>query len=317
MNKVSMRKILIVEGCDYSKKALANYAQVGQVIIGFNENDDYKDVEVVVVRLGYKIDCEFLKRFTSLKYLITPTTGLTHIELEACKAKEIDVISLRNCAKEIQNVTSTVEIALLHILNLLRKYCDAVVQTGLTNTWNRNQFKGNQLSGKTVGIIGYGRIGQRLGKVLHDLGAVVCFFDIQKIPDASIGSQVTFETLLENSDIISINMSYDKVDLHMVSQTEISKMKKGVLICNTARGELVDEDAILNGLDDGTIAGYATDVLQNESEKDFLTLSPIKHALSKKLNVVLTPHIGGCTIEAMQHTEIVISNYFVGAITNV
>lgn len=309
---------LIIESDNYSKNAIMTYQSLGNVFLNSDTNFSKKDINVLIVRLGHMIDSEFLLEFDNLKYIITPTTGLNHIDISACESKNIRIISLRDCMNKIKKVSSTVELTLGLLVSLVRNMNGAINDVKINNTWDRNKYRGFQLSDKKIGIIGLGRIGLAFAKICNLMGMYVYAYDPKYDKEKSLPSDITFlplSELLETCDIISINASYDINNKSLISFAEVSQMKTGVFIINTARGELLNEEAIANGIKEKHIAGLGVDVLSNEHEKEFLKYSPIYKAMKNSYNIIITPHIGGCTIEAMEYTEDTIAKYFNGLVT--
>tara|TARA_B100000902_G_C27317695_1_gene922385 strand:+ start:1502 stop:2443 length:942 start_codon:yes stop_codon:yes gene_type:complete len=306
---------LILESENYSKNAIMTYQSLGNVFLNNDINFTKKDIDVLIVRLGHMIDSEFLLEFENLKYIITPTTGLNHIDITECKSKNISIISLRDCMNKIKNVSSTVELTLGLLVSLVRNINGAINDVKINNSWNRDKFRGFQLRDKKIGIIGLGRIGLAFAKICNLMGMHVYAYDPKFLDGKDLPSYIsllTFSDLLGSSDIISINASYDNNNKPLISFEEVSKMKKGVYVINTARGELINEEAVSKGIKDNHIAGLGIDVLSNEHNKEFLRNSPLFKAMKNDYNIIITPHIGGCTCEAMEYTENTIAKYFKG-----
>ncbi len=306
---------LILESDNYSKNAIMTYQSLGNVFLNNDINFTKKDIDVLIVRLGHMIDSEFLLEFENLKYIITPTTGLNHIDMIACKSKNISIISLRDCMNKIKNVSSTVELTLGLLIALVRNINGAINDVKINNSWNRDKFRGFQLRDKKIGIVGLGRIGLAFAKICNLMGMHVYAYDPKFLEGKNLPNYITlltFSDLLCSCDIISINASYDNNNKPLISFEEVSKMKNGVFIINTARGELINEEAVSKGIKSRHIAGLGIDVLSNEHNKDFLRYSPLFKAMKNDYNIIITPHIGGCTSEAMKYTEDTIAKYFKG-----
>ena len=162
---------------------------------------------------------------------------------------------------------------------------------------DRAQFVGNQMTGKTVGVIGFGNIGSRVGEILkHGFNTRLLAYDPNRSKEEleSYGAEsVSLDELLQQSDMISLNAFIDQSSYHMISDREFGLMKKGVYITNAARGELMDQDAVLRALDNGIIAGYAADVIEGEPVDE-------NHPYFKYDNVLVTPHTSAYTIECLR-----------------
>lgn len=295
--------ILILEKKDYSKKAIQIYQKIDDVIF-FHKKIDKSKVRTIVCRLSYHLNSNFLSKFKNLSYILSPTTGLNHINLRYCKKKRIKILSFKKSKNLIKNVSSTAELNFGLIIQLVRNINRSVNSTLRTKKFQREKFKGNELKNKVLGIIGFGRVGKKIYKYGKAFGMKILISDKKKFLSKS---QVDLTKLLKNSDIISINIDSEK---KILNKKNIEKLNPNSYIINTSRGEVVDEKAIYNSLLKKKIAGYASDVLYYKYEKKDISKSFIFKASKKKLNVLITPHIGGCTLEAMQFTETILAKTF-------
>lgn len=296
--------ILLTEYNDYSATALSIYRSLSPIILGLDNIQDRRSVEGMVVRLGLTVDGDFIDQFPSLKWLATATTGLTHIDLDACTNQRINVFSLRDCSDKIQGVTSTPELAFGLILSLLRNIPAAHNSVVEDARWDRDSFRGSQIKGKCLGIVGLGRTGKRLATYAEAFDMEVIAYD-PYIDDEDFGQaeSVTLDELLGRADIVSIHVVLNDETTGMIGTDELSRLKPGAYIVNTSRGQVVDEDALTSALRSGHVAGVGTDVLCSENTDRGIVSSPLYEAAVNGLPVVITPHIGGCTLEAMQFTE--------------
>lgn len=255
-----------------------------------NEIEKY---DVILTRIGIKFDKELLERAKNLKILATATTGIDHIDVEYAKEKGIEVINASGI-----NAISTAEHTFGLILALIRNIpwaFDAVRDF----SFDRAQFLGNELNGKTIGIIGFGKIGSQVGKYAKAFGMNVLTYDpyINKQLADEIGAKIVeLNDLLRNSDIITLHAFASPETKDMMSFNEFSKMKNTALLINVARGSLVNEDALLDALENKKIQGAALDVLIEEPPSPNNKL--ITYA-EKNSNLLITPHIGGSTKEAV------------------
>ena len=154
--------------------------------------------------------------------------------------------------------------------------------------WEKKAFVGNETDGKTVGIVGYGRIGQAVGRLCKSLGMEVIYTNLSEVK-GSVGKLVDFDTLLALSDIITIHAVLTDQTKNMFNASSLARMKKGSYLLNLARGPIVDEQALYDALKSGQLAGAAIDVYWQE---------PYTGKLLELDNVILTPHIGASTKEA-------------------
>lgn len=297
--------ILILEPENYSPQALATYRQMGKVWLAEAESEG--EVSVIVVRLAHRIDRKLLDRFPSLRAVISPTTGLTHIDVEECRCRGIQVISLAECRDAINNVTSTAELTLGLMIALLRAVPSALRDVVGNGNWNRNHFRSRQLSRMTLGIVGLGRIGGHMARYAKALSMEIVAYDPHQPQErfAELGARRSdLIPLLKEADIISIHASLTEANYGFLGNSEIAAMRSHALVINTARGGLIDEAALADALRNGKLGGVAVDVLRDEDEGvDWIAESPLVKAAKDGFNVLITPHIGGCTSDAMHVTE--------------
>lgn len=303
---------LVLEPNNYSLDALALYRDLGQVYLGLDVLPDKKEVSILVVRLGYNIDDEFLNLFPNIRWVISPTTGLNHIDLKYCEENGITVFSLNDQPEAIQLVTSTSELTIGLILSLLRKINSAHKDVTYHQNWDRDKFKSRQLSKLTLGIVGLGRIGSHVATYAHAFGMKVLAYD--PYISSEVFSNLNVEQcdlipLLEKSDIVSIHAKLNPENYHLIGLSELNKMRKDAILVNTARGALLDETAAALQIEQGFLAGVAVDVLEYEhTEMDWWD-SPLVKAAKANYNVLVTPHIGGCTSDAMHITEEIMASH--------
>ena len=268
----------------------------------------YEKADGLVVRLGVVLNSEFLSRFKDIKFIATITTGLDHIDLEFCNNNNINIISLKNEIGFLQKIHATPEYTWGLLLSLMRRIPWAY-ESVLEGRWDRNSFFGNELYGKCFGVIGFGRVGKMLGRYASAFGMSVNAYDIKIISDHGYKiSQVSLETLLKTSDIISINLHLNKETKYFLNDKHFKMMKKGAILLNTSRGALIDEKALLNALEQKQIAGAALDVLTDENVEGVISdKHPLLSYASRNDNLLITPHIAGSAYESMKSTAIFIA----------
>lgn len=245
------------------------------------------DYEALVVRSRTKVDRAVLDRGSRLRLVARPGTGLDNIDVEYAKKKGVTVV---NSPESL--VEAVAEHVLLMMLALSRKAVQADVSTK-EGRWEKNSLIGRELKGKVLGVVGFGRIGRRIGEVAKVMGMRVLAYDVVPIAkEALAGSEATVVSLDElfgSSDFITLHVPMTPDTLHLVGAERISRMKKGSVILNTSRGGVVDEDALAAALAEGRVGGAGLDVFERE---------PPTGAILKAPNTILTPHIGGQTEEA-------------------
>ena len=283
-----MLRILLNDGLD--KKAISNLELLGfDVDTNHYDIEDLKEkikeVDGIVIRSATKITRELIDEAIkggNLKLIIRGGVGLDNIDVQYAEQNGIKVRNTPNASS-----SSVAEIILAHMFSLARflNQSNVTMKAGL---WKKKDYVGVELDGKTLGIIGMGRIGSELAKKCTALGMKIIYFDLMDIKNIDNNyRKVEFDELLRESDFISINISGTK---SIIGSKELKKVKKGVFIINTSRGKALDEDAIITSLNDGTLGGIGLDVFLEEPSKN---LELINHP-----KVSLTPHIGASTKEA-------------------
>ncbi|MCX7942440.1 MAG: D-isomer specific 2-hydroxyacid dehydrogenase family protein [Dictyoglomaceae bacterium] len=233
---------------------------------------DYKDKTLLITRHGIGYDNIDIKSATEKGVIVTKVSG--EIEREA-----------------------VAETAIALLMSVIRKIREASLKVKEGKWKERAKFIGWEIKGKTVGVIGFGNIGSRVGEILKKgFDAKILVYDPYLSEEEIVkrgGEKVSLEELLKNSDIISLNCSLTSENYHMLSFKEFSLMKDGVFIVNTARGELIDEKALISALELGKVGGVGVDVVEGEPIDE-------NHPLLKFENVVITPHISAYTYEALK-----------------
>jgi D-3-phosphoglycerate dehydrogenase len=306
---VARPQLLIAEAQGFSPAALARLEQVFDVT-----RADLTRTELLAtlrqgefdglwVRLRNQIDAEVLDAVPHLKFVATNTTGLTHLDLEELERRRIHVLSLRGEVDFLTEIRATAEHTLALMLALLRKI-PAAHQHVLAGGWNRDQFPGRELHRKTAGIIGYGRLGRIVARYLTAFGMkVLATSPLLQQSDCEPGVRaVPLAVLLAESQIISLHANYVPANAKMLGANEFSQMQPGSWFINTARGELVDETALLAALEGGHLAGAALDVLADEQSTGMSGNALVKYAQNHQ-NLLLSPHLGGNTPESLAKTE--------------
>ncbi len=297
-------KILITEPQDYSKKAIEMYKSHGEVVLG-GESD--AETGVIVVRLKHKIDKSWMDKMPNLKIIASPTTGLNHIDVAEAEKRGIKLVTLRGHTDFLDKITSTAEETLGLILALARKIPQAHehVKGG---GWNRDQFKGYQLAGQTLGILGLGRLGKMVAKYANALGMKVIACDPNIDADTMTrhsAEKVSMDELFQKSDILSLHVMLTDDTKNLVREKDLKLMKPTAYLVNTARAEIMEKEALEKALKEKWIAGAAVDVMWDEEGSGAHLVKSDLWELAKggQHNLIIVPHIGGATYDAMQITE--------------
>lgn len=281
-----MLRILAADGMEAA--AVAKLREMGhEVVEQFYEADELAkqlaDFDVLVVRSATKVRVPVIdaaKAAGRLKLVIRGGVGVDNIDVAYAEEQGIKV---RNTPAASSN--SVAELALGHMFAIAR-YIHIANFTMRNGEWNKKKYEGIELGGKTLGIIGYGRIGKALAALAKGIGMNVIAYD----PYVTAPEIVGLDELLAKSDFISLHVPAAKGEPPLINAETIAKMKDGVYLVNTSRGALIDEAALLAALDSGKIAAAALDVFAEEPTKN--------EAIYTHPKISLTPHIGGSTAEA-------------------
>lgn len=298
-------KILVTEPSGYSEKALKLLSEKGTLSFGPVSREELLEMipntDVVVLRLAHVFDQEILKAAKNLKFILTPTTGLNHIDVESAEKQSIQIISLKGETAFLKSIPSTAEHTWALMLALLRKIPQAH-QHVMENQWNRDIFKGHNLNALQLGILGYGRVGQQIAKFAKAFNMQFCYYDIDPAKSGE-NSVSSLEELLRQSDILSIHIPLNPENVNFLNSENLNEIKDGAYIVNTSRGEVIDEKNLVQLLKRGKLRGCATDVLTGELNKAEREKSPLLKYAQRHENVIITPHIAGATMESMHLTE--------------
>lgn len=316
-----MINILILEPKGFPEKAIKELEKYSNVHLkSFSRTTlkkKIKNYDGIFIRLKHIFNKELLMEAQKLKFIASPTTGLNHIDVEYAKNNNITVLSLKNEKSSIRNVNATAELTWGLLLSLIRRI--PMAYNHVRNySWNRNLFLGTELYGKTLGIIGLGRIGSKLADYGIVFGMRVLATDPFVKAHKKKISLVTKEELLQNSNIISINVPYSDRTINLISNKEIELMKKDSILVNTSRGGIINEDVLLIALKTNRIAGVTLDVLQDETklDKDWTKMNKLIKYSKKNKNLLITPHIGGFTHESLHKTETIITSKVIKYLRN-
>ena len=274
--------------------------------------EEFFNADVISVFITSKLDSETLKKFKNLKYIATRSTGFNHIDLSYCKNNNI---SVSNVPSYGQNTVAEHGMAML--LALMKKLPQSIERVK-EGSFDRTGLTGRDLMGQTIGVVGTGRIGSYMIRMAKGFGMKVLGFDVY--PNEQLARDLGFEycdldCLFKKSDIISLHVPYNESTHHLINRESLAKMKKGVVIINTARGGLIDTDALFDAIQSGQVGAAGLDVLEQEpllneeiellyrdnygDDTDF-KIALENHVLSHLPNVIITPHNAFNTKEAIQ-----------------
>ena len=320
---------------------MLNFQQESLDLLGKNFNVVYLDspvrggcidkhrIKAIFAPLGFYCGKERIDTFPNLKAIVSNTTGVPHIDVDYAESKGIKVISLKDEQEFLKTITSTAEHTWGLLLALIRNTPWAFddVKRG---KWNRRDWSGpSMLSRMSLGVIGYGRLGEMVLKYAYTFGMKCTFYDPplwdhwvktgeggdkffdeegQAPYKGNLLTADSLKSLVATSDVVSLHVPHNSETEGMLNEEIFASFKPGSFFINTARGEIIDFDALLKELESGRIAGAALDVMEGEFESGFsgsdkLKKHPLLEYARKNKNLILTPHIGGSTIDAWENTE--------------
>ena len=272
--------------------------------------EQWNDTDVISVFINSTISEEIINKFKNLRIISTRSTGYNHIDTRSCVHNNIAVFNVEQYGKS-SVAQYTICLILAVVRNLFPAYFDIMQQP-----IDHGQYEGRNLEHMTLGIIGAGAIGAAVAKLAYALGMRVIVYSYMKNPEISdFVEYVSFDELLEQSDVISPHVPYAQENYHMIGEQEFARMKDGVYIVNTARGELIDIMALYENLQSGKVKGAALDVLECEylaintddaedikkSSQKCVTNALITQKMLDMKNVIITPHVAYNTHEAIMY----------------
>jgi len=264
------------------------------------------EFDCLLIRFNTIIDKKVLNKLQHLKYILCPTTGLDHIDVNSAEKRGIKIISLKGDVDFLKSITSTAELAFLLILSSVRKVNVAFDEVYNRN-WNLNIQSGNELKNKTIGILGLGRLGNIVAKYAKCFDMNVYYFDIEEKTDIYYNRVNSLEELIEVSDILSIHIPLNKKTKGLIGQNEFRIFNRCKYLINTSRGAIINSKSLIQYMDRTSDFHAALDVLEDEKNPEN---SLVEYSLKNK-NLIITPHIGGNTKEAIENTDMHIINKFI------
>jgi D-3-phosphoglycerate dehydrogenase / 2-oxoglutarate reductase len=260
--------------------------------------------DAILIRSATKLTAELIDRAERLKVIGRAGTGVDNVDIPAATRRGIVVAN----APESNSVAAA-EHTMALMLGLFRNIPQAHASL-VEGRWERSKFKGAELYGKTLGIIGFGRIGQLVAKRAQSFEMDVLAFDkfvsAERFRELGVGGMASVEELLERADVLTLHVPKTPDTVGLVGAAAIDAMKDGVRVINCARGELVELDALLAGLESGKVAGAALDVFPSEPFTE--------HPIFSRTDVVVTPHLGASTAEAQDRAGVVTAEQVAAAL---
>ena len=281
--------------------------------------NDVKDFEIISVYYNSKIDEQIIKQLPKLKLIVAGCTGIDNVDIEACKKENITV-----CNVPCYCINTVAEHTFALILSLARNIHKAYVKTQ-RNDFSVKGLKGFDLKGKTIGVVGTGRVGLYVIKIAKGFGMTVLAHDIKEktyLSDLLGFTYTSLDEVLSKSDIITLHVSEKEQNQHLINKDNIDLIKKGAILINTSRGYVVDTKALIKALREGILFGAGLDVLENEEflkkEKSqvhdnqtsiYFEKSALYPSFFNKYNIVFTPHMGYYTTKSLERlNEAIVEN---------
>ena len=273
---------------ELSKKFKANFVNISQNKF----NKIFHKYEIILLRHAIQLK---YKENTKIKYIISPTTGVNHIDKRYFKKKDIKIIILRGELNFLKKINSTAEHAIFLILNLLRN--NYIINK--KNFFKKKIIDVNEIYNKKIGIIGYGRLGVKVDKILKAFGAITNIYDKYINKKHSI----SLKKVLQNSDILTIHIPLNDNNKNFLNKKKIELLKDNCIVINTSRGEIVDQKQLIKHIKKRNIK-YGSDVLCDENDINSNSSSiELLKLMKKTKSVYITPHIGGLSKESIQLTD--------------
>jgi len=303
LKKIKNKKILITYDLSKFKEIKKKFNQEDIIQVDKISKEDLievlKQVEgwLCFASPKYKIDKKILDK-SSLKFISTPSTGTSHIDLDYCKRKKIKVLSLKE-NKKILNIKASSEYAFSLMLMTVKNIFNGVTSVRM-GYWREveNKLRSHEFSKKTIGIVGFGRIGKNIAKFSKPLNFKTIFFD-PYVKKEEFGSKKinSLSKLLKNSDIIVIAVHLNPQTKGMVNKSFFKSVKKKSFFINVSRGEIIDENALIDAIKSGKIERASVDVIQNEQSED-IKLNKLYKFSKQNSRLLITPHIAGLTYDS-------------------
>jgi D-3-phosphoglycerate dehydrogenase len=261
--------------------------------------------DAILIRSATKLTADLIARADRLKVIGRAGTGVDNVDVEAATRRGIIVANAPE-SNSVAAAEHTLALALALFRNVPRAHSSLT-----SGHWERSRFGGSELYGKTLGVIGFGRIGQLVAKRAQGFEMEVVAFDkfvaAERFRELGVNGAASSDELYQRADIITLHLPKTPETVHWIDDAAIAKMRDGVRIVNCARGELIDLDALLRGLDSGKVGGAALDVFP---EEPFTS-----HPIFDREDVVVTPHLGASTAEAQDRAGMVTAEQVTAALT--
>ena len=254
-------KIIFTDVSDFEYPVISKFAEENKdlAVVVYKEGVDRLqekdfDAEMLSVFINSKVSSEVISRFTKLRFIFTRSTGFDHIDLQACREKRITVCNVPDYGSQ-----TVAEFTFFLMLSLFRKI-------NFSNNSGVKFSRGRELYGKTIGIIGAGKIGNNVGRMAKSFQMNTIYYNRSRSEylENLDAKKVELEDLLKNSDVVTVHVPLNDGTFHLINKDNIKLMKKDAFLINTARGAILETDAVIDALDSKRIGGVALDVIEGE-----------------------------------------------------
>ena len=246
----------------------------------------------VIVLTNYKLSANVLSRCEKLKYICVAFTGFNHVDMDYCNTHNITV---SNCSGYSTNAVSELVFGLLNTL-----YRNIIANDQITRDHQKSTLQNYELAGKKFGVVGLGTIGTRVAEIARAYQADVCYYSKHSRNDSFQYREL--DDLMRECDVISVHVAQNSETINLINEERIAMMKPNAILINTARGPIVNSQALADALNEGRIAGAGIDVFEMEPP-----IAP-DHPLLHSKNTVVTPHIGFNTREALEKRAVIVKD---------
>lgn len=309
-----MYRVLNIDPFAYSERARTRLTELGRYDELELSRDDLLSVihqyDVLICRFAHQVDRELIDRARKLKAIGTNVTGVDHIDVYSLDERNIKLFSLRAFPELIEQVSSTAELTWGLLIALLRKIVPAS-GSALTGHILRDNFVGTDLKGKTLGILGLGRIGKKVAKYGKAFDMRVIAYTLPPWPKIDgVEVMLSEDDFLSKSHVLTIHLPLDRSTTGYLNNERMVKLPDEAVIINTSRSAIICEETLIQHLESGHLAGAALDVYnsdQSDCYKQVRADSIFDYAQNND-NLLLTPHIGGATAESWELTEFAIAD---------
>jgi phosphoglycerate dehydrogenase-like enzyme len=243
-----------------------------------------------------RFDADMIGSAAKLKAFVAATTGADHVDAASLEKRGLPLLTLRGQTAVLRNLTPAAELSWLLVMACARGV-RAAVDDVIAGNWNRNNHPGLMLRGRTIGIVGCGRIGEWMSRYARAFGMNCLGFDpkLEQFPEGT--RPVPLAQLLSESDVVSVHVPLNDSTRGLLGKNELASIKRGAILVNTSRGEIVDEAELLKALEDGRLSAAGLDVLVGEPD---IADHPLVRYARAHPNLVITPHIGGFSPDAVR-----------------